>query len=288
MGNTTAKPKNITYFYDLSEQLGTYNKWCNRVRKVNCVGNLELIRNSEKIAVMGGRKVSNYGEMVIERIVGGMFGVEGLTIYVGDLMGVEKKVIGLLKMSKCPFVYVTKKDIDKSVKEDKWIVENGGLIISVFNMSIPRFLVVEQHNLIAAMAKKVLFFEVASDSNSYKTALKYFDRKIELLTVPYEIGNRCGVGNNLLLKNRVARMILSASDVSQRYITGSIDTDMSIKVIVGTRKYTKILEQIEQGVSDLEEIVQKTEMSMNEVFVGIQELINDGAIKEKEGKYFVV
>jgi predicted Rossmann fold nucleotide-binding protein DprA/Smf involved in DNA uptake len=287
MGDTTREQKNNTYFVDLKTHLGTYNKWCNRVQKVNCVGDLELLSVGHKIAIMGGRKLSNYGERVVDRIVLETCVSGRLTIISGDLSGVERRTMTLLKNKKAKAILVTVKGVDKAASNYGWILDNGGLIISVAGLALPRFLEVEAHKLMASLAKKVIFFEVGKNSNSFKTALEYFDRDIDVMLVPYPVETLYGDGGNKLLARNIGRLVCGVEDVLLRDVEPYFDIENNSKVIVGYRKNDLLYKAISLGNETVESIMQTTGIPMGDLFVRLQELLSEKIITEKNGRYFV-
>jgi predicted Rossmann fold nucleotide-binding protein DprA/Smf involved in DNA uptake len=142
MGKSGLKEKNSASFLDLSSVLGTYNRWCNRVQKVNYVGDLELLTKRPFLAVLGGRKLSVYGSRAVTDWVGKIASLGRVTIVVGDLSGVERKVLKVCEARGARVVLVSVLELKQAQARYGWVVEAGGLIISIFGLGLPRFLVV--------------------------------------------------------------------------------------------------------------------------------------------------
>lgn len=163
------------------------------------------------IAVIGSRRMTQYGRRVIEKIVPG-FVFEKKTVVSGFMYGVDQyahrvcvenggKTIAVLGWGiKYPLEGAEARLADE-------IITSGGLLISEWETQQPTLWTFPVRNrIVAALSKEVLVVEAAVKSGSLITASIARKLKRNLWAVPGEITSRMSVGTNMLIREGQAKM----------------------------------------------------------------------------------
>lgn len=189
--------------------------------KILCLkGNLDLLNEYIKnISIVGSRKVSEKGKHITKEftkyfveygynIVSGLaIGIDSLTHEVAiENMG---KVIAVLPS---PIEEIYPK---QSIKLAEKILENDGLLISEYvkgsRMTKQNFFF--RNRIITGLSPKLFIPECEIDSGSMISAKLAFEQDREIYTVPRDIYNEKGKGNNYLIENNMAKIITSPGEV---------------------------------------------------------------------------
>ena len=170
------------------------------------------------LAVVGSRKLTHYGQQVIERIVGQVASA-GITIVSGFMYGGDAvahktalKVGGrTIAVMPCGIDRISPEDQEDLYNE---IIENNGMIISEYegDMAPALWTYPRRNRIVAGLSKAVLVIEAGEKSGSLITAnlAKKFKRKI--FAVPGPITSSVSIGTNMLIKQG-AEMVTSAQDI---------------------------------------------------------------------------
>jgi len=170
------------------------------------------------LAVVGSRKLTNYGKQTIEKIVGEV-AMNGITIVSGFMYGGDAeahqaavKVGGrTIAVMPCGIDLIHPEDQEELYND---ILKNNGLIISEYkgDMKPTLWTYPQRNRIVAGLSKAVLVIEAGEKSGSLITAnlAKKFGRKV--FAVPGPIASSVSVGTNRLIKEG-AEMVLSARDV---------------------------------------------------------------------------
>jgi len=178
------------------------------------------------LAVIGSRKLTNYGKQAIERLVGEI-ALAGITIVSGFMYGGDAIAHEAAVKAGGRTIAVMPCGIDKihpEYQEDLYneILENNGLIISEYegDMGPALWTYPQRNRIIAGLSKALLVVEAGEKSGCLITAncAKKFDRKV--FAVPGPITGSVSIGTNRLIKEG-AEMVLSAKDVLEYYRSDS-------------------------------------------------------------------
>ncbi len=170
------------------------------------------------LAVVGSRKLTSYGEEVIERIVSQLT-MNGITIVSGFMYGGDAAAhqaairVGGRTIAVMPCgIDLIHPAYQQELYQD--ILKNNGLIISEYEGKMKPVLWTypQRNRIIAGLSKAVLVIEAGEKSGSLITAnyAKKFKRKI--FAVPGPITGSLSRGTNLLIKQG-AKMVLEAKDI---------------------------------------------------------------------------
>jgi DNA processing protein len=250
-------------------------------------GNRELLKKC-KLAVVGSRRGSSYGQSVLNRIlpeccraglviVSGMaFGIDSMAHRValrvsGDTIGVNAG--GLLHLNPPGNSTLIRR-----------IIERGG-IISEFPLDVtPRpFLFPVRNRIISGISKAVLVVEAAMRSGSLITARLALDQNREVMAVPGNIDSVLSQGTNHLLRQG-ARLVTCAADVLDEFgleASARIRSEAILSV-----KEKKILDLCgENEVKSIDFLVEKLDLSTAETISLMMGLVLKNLVAEEAGGY---
>ena len=202
-------------------------KWSESLKKIKpevkrmwYKGNIELLLDSApKLAIVGSRRMSDYGAEVIKKWMSVLVSKE-MTIVSGFMYGVDQAAHRACMESGGKTIAVLGWGIDKEpVPEDeklyRRILGNGGLIVSEYEgeQEGTRWTFPERNRIVAGISDAVLVVEAAEKSGSLITArlARKFGKR--LLAVPGEVTSKVAEGTNGLIRRGMAVMVSSAEEV---------------------------------------------------------------------------
>ncbi len=228
------------------------------------------------VAIVGSRRMTSYGERVIEKLVPRLV-AQNYTIISGFMYGVDQyahkiciesggKTIAVLGWG------ITTPLFGDDLKLAKEIIKNDGLLLSEWEVQKAALWTFPQRNrIVAALCDKVYIVEAALKSGSLITAKIATKLKRELWAVPGPITSRTSFGTNKLIAQGKAKMWLGEDE--QMQTTLSLDDP--------------ILALLENEALTADELYRKLNLSMPEIGARLSMFLLSGQIKEKEGKYFI-
>jgi len=183
-------------------------------------GNLDLLNEYIKnVSIVGSRKVSEKGIRVTKEFTkyfvdNGYNIVSGLAIGIDSLthdVAIENmgKVIAVLPS---PIEEIYPK---QSIKLAEKILENNGLLISEYGKGsiITKQNFFFRNRIITGLSPKLFIPECEIHSGSMISAKIAFEQDREIYTVPRDIYDEKGRGNNFLLQRDMARLLTSPVEV---------------------------------------------------------------------------
>jgi len=250
-------------------------------------GNREVLAKT-KLAVVGSRRGSAYGQSVINRflpeciraglvIVSGMaYGIDSMAHRAairenGDTIGVNAG--GLLHLNPPGNSGLIRK-----------IIEHGG-IISEFPLDVvPRpFLFPVRNRVIAGISQAVLVVEAAMRSGSLITARLAVDQNRDVMAVPGNIDQALSQGTNYLLQQG-AKLISSASDLLEEFGLEPAAPNKLEPVV--TAKEKKILDLCgENEVKGIDFLVETLHLSTAEIISLMMGLVLKNLVAEEADGY---
>ena len=272
------------------------------VKKLYYLGNWDKKIFEKSLAIVGSRRITNYGKQVIDRIVPDLVS-QGVTVISGFMYGVDSeahkkclefggKTVAVLGGG---LGNVYPPENEKLIPE---IIKNGGLIISEYEADFkPRLWSFPQRNRIISGLSSlgVLVVEAGEKSGSLITAKLGLKQKKPLFAVPGPITSSVSVGTNTLIKEGKAKMVLSASDIYGEIITdrkrinsvaGEIITDK--KRICADIVESKIIKLLSREPLEIDEIGRNLNLDIARISSILISLMLKGAIKEDGGRYFLI
>lgn len=252
-----------------------------------CRGNLKLL-NTFCFAVVGTRKITNYGKEATNHIIAGLAG-SGMTIVSGLAIGVDATAHQAALNYSLPTIAVLGSTVDNSgispqsnYNLAKEILRKNGLIISEYGKKsfIGKSNFAIRDRIISGLCKGVLIVEGAEKSGSLITAKSALDQNRDVFALPGNIFSQVSVGTNGLIKNG-AKMVTSAQDILEEYdknpkLNLELRNDISTKDPV-EKKILDILDELGELTADT--IIKESGLETSSVLVTLSILEIKNRIK---------
>lgn len=225
-------------------------------------------------AIVGSRKMTDYGQRVIEKIIPQIVS-QKQTVVSGFMYGVDQYAHKICLENGGKTIAVLGWGIDtKLTGEDlrlaKKIVECGGLLLSEWETQKPTHWTFPSRNrIVAALCKQVIVVEAAENSGSLITARIALSLKRELLAIPGPITSRTSIGTNNLIAQGKAKMYLPNLNLPQ------VSSDDPILQILDNESLTT------------DELSRKLGLPISEVGAQLSLLLLSGQVLEKGGRYYI-
>lgn len=181
----------------------------------------------------------------------------------------------------------------------KKIIETGGAIVSEYpsgtETASERFR--QRNRIVSALSLGVLIVEAEERSGTGITAKFAREQGKDIFCIPSSIDNRKGIGTNNQIR-KGAKLVLSPNDILEKF--GKYEA--SQLTIEELKKQTRIttykLSEIEEEYRDIykilyeplsiNEISDKTGISLTEVYSKLFMMEIEGLIEQKQNKYVIV
>lgn len=225
-------------------------------------------------AVVGSRKMTDYGTRVVEKVVSSLIS-QGKTVVSGFMYGVDQYAHRVCVESGGKTIAVLGWGIDtKLTHEDlrlaEKIIAGGGLIISEWETQKPSHWTFPARNrIVAALCKEIIIVEAAESSGSLITARLALKLKRKLWAVPGPITSRTSQGTNNLIAAGQAKMWLGESPKNQLQIDNPF------------------LQILDNEALSADEMARKLNKPVSEIGSELSLLLLSGHLIEKGGKYYL-
>lgn len=170
-------------------------------------GDINLIKNIKNIAVVGTRRMSEYGRMVTEKFVRGLVGT-GWTIVSGLARGVDRVAHETCLANGGKTIAVLAHGLDmtyppENVELRKKIVESGGLILSEHKERIPltKQNLAVRNRIIVGISNCVLVTESPKSSGTKITVKFSADQGKDVYIIPGPINDPTYEGSTELMRD---------------------------------------------------------------------------------------
>lgn len=226
------------------------------------------------VAVVGSRKMTDYGQRVVEKVVLNLIS-QGQTVVSGFMYGIDQYAHRVCVENGGLTIAVLGWGIDTRLTGDDLklagkIISSGGLILSEWEEQKPSHWTFPARNrIVAALCKEVIVAEAAGSSGSLITARLALKLKRELWAVPGPITSRTSVGTNNLIGSGQAKMWLGGNP----------------KTIA--QSDNPLLQILENEALTTSEMARKLQMPVSEIGSQLSLLLLSGHLIEKGGKYYL-
>jgi len=187
-------------------------------KKIYCLGNVDLLQEKKIIAVVGSRQMSEYGKMIINKLVPELV-KENFVIVSGMAFGVDAEVQKVCVENQGKTVAVLAGGVDViSPLGNKWLYEkilkNNGLIVSEWpdKTEPSKINFLKRNRIVSGLSLGVLVIEGSVKSGTRVTARLAAEQGREVFCVPGRIDDDNSFAPNFLIKNG-AVMITEISDI---------------------------------------------------------------------------
>lgn len=169
------------------------------------VGNIDLL-NTPCVSIVGTRRPSKVGKIITQKLVEKLS--KNFTIVSGLAKGIDKiaNYYGMKYFGRTIAVLANGLNTiypEENLELAKRIVENGGLIISEYDVN--SLLVPEnfprRNRIISGLSMDTIVVEAGKNSGAIITAKNAIDQNRNVYSVPWRLDYKEGEGCNLLIKN---------------------------------------------------------------------------------------
>jgi len=248
-----------------------------------------LLDESPKLAIVGSRRMTEYGQRVIEKWMP-MLVERGVTIVSGFMYGVDQTAHQTCIENGGKTIAVLGWGIDWPVSredEDLYqkILENNGLMVSEYEgETAPLLWFFPQRNrIVAGISDAVLVVEGSTKSGSMITArlANRFGKK--LLALPGQVTSRVAEGTNGLIRDGKAKAVTTAEEVLKEM--GLLPGQLKLKIEDIDDPMLSLLADGERSVDELSRLLK---INVSQVLGKLTELTLCGMVTEAGGKYRAV
>ena len=262
-----------------------------------CKGNLGLLDPSlslrmTRIAVVGTRRITEYGKNVTENIVSELVN-NNVVIVSGLALGVDAKAHRTTIKNNGMAIAVLACGVDCCTPSENYslyndILKNNGLIISEYPLSLPpnKGTFLARNRIVAALSDGVLITEATIDSGSLVTAEFGLQLEKKVFAVPGPITSKMSDGSLKLLKQG-ATLVTEAQDILKEFKEQSSKIKVKLKNqrLKNLGKEEKIVvELLEVEAMTIDEIAKKAKLKPNILMGIISGLELKGIVKNVGGK----
>lgn len=246
----------------------------NPPKKLYCLGKLDPKIFEHCVAVVGSRRMTSYGERVIEKIIPQLVS-QNKTVVSGFIYGVDQyahqvavesggKTIAVLGWG------IKQKLSGQDLNLAKKIISTGGLLISEWEEQKGALWTFPSRNrIVAALCGEVIIVEAAQNSGSLITGRLAIKLKRKLWAVPGPITSKTSVGTNGLIASGKAQMWLG--EVTQEKLNFN----------------DPILNALENESLTADEMARKLNLPIEDVGSQLSLMLLSGQVAEKAGKYYL-
>lgn len=255
--------------------LNSLNDLSTPPKQLYIIGKLRKEVFANCTAVVGSRKMTDYGRRAIDKIIPYLVS-QKQTIVSGFMYGVDQYAHQVCVENGGLTIAVLGWGIaNKLIKEDarlaEKIVESGGLILSEWELQAATHWTFPSRNrIVAALSGQVIVVEAAENSGSLITARLAFNLKRAVWAVPGPITSRTSFGTNNLIASGKAKMYLGDN-----------------LALPALQTQDPILQALDSESLTADELSRKLKLSVAEVGAQLSLLLLSGQAVEKDGRYFV-
>lgn len=227
-------------------------------------------------AVVGSRKMTDYGARVVEKIIPQLIS-QGQTVVSGFMYGVDQyahqvcieqggKTIAVLGWG------ISNKLTSGDAKLAKKILDSGGLLLSEWqDQKGAHWTFPLRNRIVAALCQDIVVVEAAENSGSLITARAGLRLKRTVWAVPGPITSRTSRGTNRLIAEAKAKMWLGENQMQLPLIHNS----------------DPLLAILENEALTADELSRKLNLPVSGLGAQLSLLLLSGQITEKGGKYYI-
>lgn len=254
-------------------------------------GNKKLLLETEKIiAIVGTRKMTNYGQEVTEKFAFELASA-GFTIVSGMALGVDGQAHSVTLSAKGKTIAVLGNGVDLPFPASNQnlyhkILEKGGAIISEFPPGEPpnKGTFPSRNRIIAGISQGVLVTEGAEDSGSLITANYGLEFKRKVFAVPGPITSQLSAAP-LRLIEKGAKLVVSPDDILKEFDVRKVQKDAEKKFTGLTKEELRIAQILENEALSFDEIVRKLGSNSSKIATTLSIMEIRGIIKNSGGNY---
>jgi DNA processing protein len=235
------------------------------------------------VAIVGSRKPTAYGKEVTYRLAYDL-AARGIIITSGLALGVDAIAHQAALDADGTTLAVLGNGLSRiypatNIKLAGAIAASGGALISEYSPDTPArsFQFLERNRIVSALSDAVLITEAASRSGTLNTAAHALEQGRTVFVVPGNITSVMSAGCNQLLKQG-ATPVTCADDIID-IIAPNLANSQSSLPLGNTPEETKILELLQAGIRDGDELQRKSSIEPSVFSVTLTMLELNGVIR---------
>ncbi|MFH1840835.1 MAG: DNA-processing protein DprA [Candidatus Shapirobacteria bacterium] len=253
-------------------------------------GNWKRPLFKKALSIVGSRRLTRYGQLVIEKFVSFLVGQQ-ITTVSGFMYGADSEVHRQTLDNNGQTIAVLGSGLDiiyppENKKLYQEILIQGGLIISEYEADFqPQLWTFPQRNrLVAALGSLgTLIIEAGNKSGSLITARLAHEQGKKVFAIPGPITSSVSRGTNLLIQNHLAEMVLEPGDIlGQKTTQTSLFQNLNL-----TPLERKIIQLLETEPLSADEIAVHLNKSIVEISKTLSLMSLRAIITEFIGKYYL-
>ncbi len=221
--------------------------------EIYVIGSIDLLHESNSLAVVGSRKVTPYGRGVTEDLVS-QIAAKGIVIISGLALGVDAIAHKAALDAGGRTIAVLPCGLDKPYPSTnrqlaKRILEEGGTLISEYPESTPplRPHFIARNRLVSGLSSGVLITEAAEKSGTLHTAGFALDQGKTVMAVPGNITSNLSRGTNNLIKTG-ASVVTSAQDIFNELGIG--EQLEIVQTLAANAEEEAIIQLLKEGITE--------------------------------------
>jgi len=245
------------------------------------------------LAVVGTRKISDYGRQVTEYFVK-ILAQAGVTIISGLALGVDGLAHKTALQAKGRTIAVLGSGLDniyptthKKLAQD--IIDSGGAVVSEYPPETPIYKgnFPARNRIISGLSLGVLVIEAPQKSGALITAIQAIKQDRKVFVIPARIYDKNSVGSNDLLK-KGAQAVMSPEDILKSLgIKSSFIKKKRINNL--SPQENQLLGFLDKEAISIDDLVEKSNLPAHKIVALLTEMEIKGVIKSLgAGKYVSV
>ena len=261
------------------------------VGRLYVTGGLNELLLRPRVAIVGSRKISQYGKVVTARLARELV-QQGIVIVSGLAYGVDATAhrgaleaggltIAVLPSSLDEIYPAAHRNLASA------IVEGGGALISEYPKGTPtlKHNFIGRNRIVSGMSDALLITEAAENSGTMHTARFALEQGKDVLAVPGNITSPTSAGTNNLIKSG-AIPATSSQDVLD--VLGLTRSTAAARVKGGTTHEQTILDLLEDNISDANELLVRSNLSMDHFNQALTMMEITGKVKSAGNNHWTV
>ncbi|WVU12302.1 DNA-processing protein DprA [Natranaerobius thermophilus JW/NM-WN-LF] len=251
-------------------------------------GDVSLL-NTRKLAVVGTRKITSYGDIVIKNIIPSVTRAD-ITIVSGLAKGTDAKAHYRCLQEGGKTIAVLGNGLDiiypPENRELYKQISEKGLLISEYppELGPQKFHFPQRNRIISGLSEGVLVIEAPKKSGAMITAQLALDQNREVFAIPGNINNPCSQGCNALIAQG-AKVVTDPDDILTEYnLTVNMLIEESKNRLSSSQK--AILEKIPYYEISIDELLSSTNTD-KDIYTCLLELELNGWIMRRLGGYVI-
>lgn len=259
-------------------------------------GNPEILSQKNILAIVGTRKITNYGKLVLENIMPTLINFNFIIVS-GLALGTDAYAHQLSINNNGKTIAVLGSGLDliyprANLKLSQGIIESGGLIISEFPLgTLPLKQNFPYRNrVISGLGKATFITEADIKSGAMITAKFALEQNREVLVLPGNILNKQSTGTNKLIQAG-AKIITEVNDILEVYnLTENIQSlhnDNIVNITFNSAEEELIYNLIKDGYNNLDQLKIQSQLPTNVLNANLTMLEIKGVIKNINGEFVV-